>query len=130
VNEAAEIISKTADADANIIFGTTIDENLSDEIKITVIATGFDEFPKALRSYTSTSLIRPQHLQDRPQPKPAKDSFAIDGETPSNPNFDKDAQKTNSEPDSTDASQDDFTALDDEENEDEFDIPAFLRQSK
>lgn len=41
VNEAAEIVSQAADADANIIFGAVIDENLKDEIRITVIATGF-----------------------------------------------------------------------------------------
>lgn len=43
VNEAAELISSAADPDANIIFGAVIDENLQDEIKITVIATGFDQ---------------------------------------------------------------------------------------
>jgi cell division protein FtsZ len=43
VDEAAKIISQTADADANIIFGATIDEEMVDQIKITVIATGFDE---------------------------------------------------------------------------------------
>ncbi len=42
VNEAAEIIRKTAHPDANIIFGAVIDESMSDEIHITVIATGFD----------------------------------------------------------------------------------------
>jgi cell division protein FtsZ len=42
VNEAAEIIRKTAHPEANIIFGAVIDESLSDEIHITVIATGFD----------------------------------------------------------------------------------------
>jgi cell division protein FtsZ len=42
VNEAAELIAKAADSDANIIFGAMIDENLTDEIQITVIATGFD----------------------------------------------------------------------------------------
>lgn len=43
VNEAAEIISEAADPDANIIFGAVIDENLKDELRITVIATGFDD---------------------------------------------------------------------------------------
>ncbi|BEP29493.1 cell division protein FtsZ [Helicovermis profundi] len=42
VNEAAEIVSEAADEDANIIFGAVIDEALKDEIRITVIATGFD----------------------------------------------------------------------------------------
>lgn len=43
VNEAAEFIYEAADPDANIIFGAVIDENLQDEIKITVIATGFEK---------------------------------------------------------------------------------------
>lgn len=42
VNEAAELISSAADSEANIIFGAVIDENLQDEIRITVIATGFE----------------------------------------------------------------------------------------
>ncbi len=43
VNEAAEIIARAADPDANIIFGAVIDETMRDEVKITLIATGFDQ---------------------------------------------------------------------------------------
>lgn len=43
INEAAEIVQEAADPDANIIFGAVIDESLKDEIRITVIATGFEE---------------------------------------------------------------------------------------
>jgi cell division protein FtsZ len=43
VNEASSIIRESADDDANIIFGAVIDESLHDEMKITVIATGFDK---------------------------------------------------------------------------------------
>ncbi|WP_298705851.1 cell division protein FtsZ [uncultured Veillonella sp.] len=46
INEAAEIISEAADPEANIIFGSVIDENLGDRIQITVIATGFGNQPK------------------------------------------------------------------------------------
>ena len=42
ITEAAKIISESADPDANIIFGAVIDEKLEDEVRITVIATGFD----------------------------------------------------------------------------------------
>jgi len=42
VNEAADLIRQSVDPDANIIFGAGVDEALKDEIKITVIATGFD----------------------------------------------------------------------------------------
>jgi len=43
VNQAAEIIKSTAHPDVNLIFGAVIDENMKDEIRITVIATGFDQ---------------------------------------------------------------------------------------
>jgi len=42
VNEAAEIVGSASDADANIIFGAVIDEGLGDQVRVTVIATGFD----------------------------------------------------------------------------------------
>ena len=45
VNTAAEMIQKSADPDANIIIGAAIDENLKDEMMITVIATGFEKGP-------------------------------------------------------------------------------------
>jgi cell division protein FtsZ len=43
VNEAMEVIHDVADPDANIIFGTVIDEGLGDAVRVTVIAAGFDE---------------------------------------------------------------------------------------
>ncbi len=42
VNEAAELVSGAADSNCNIIFGAVIDESMSDEVKVTVVATGFD----------------------------------------------------------------------------------------
>jgi cell division protein FtsZ len=41
VNEAAEVVTSAADPNANIIFGAVIDESLGDEVRVTVIATGF-----------------------------------------------------------------------------------------
>jgi len=41
VNEAAEVVTGAADQNANVIFGAVIDENLKDEVRVTVIATGF-----------------------------------------------------------------------------------------
>lgn len=42
VNEAAKIVEQAADKDANIIFGAAVDESLDDEVRVIVIATGFD----------------------------------------------------------------------------------------
>lgn len=44
VNEAAEVITASSDPEAKIIFGTVIDERMGDELKVTVIATGFRSF--------------------------------------------------------------------------------------
>jgi cell division protein FtsZ len=41
VNEAAEVVTGAADQNANVIFGAVIDESLKDEVRVTVIATGF-----------------------------------------------------------------------------------------
>ena len=65
INEAAEIISEAADPDANIIFGSVIDESLGDKVQITVVATGFNsnaksvpEFGKiTVRDYAGDSFI-------------------------------------------------------------------------
>ncbi|MBU2236129.1 cell division protein FtsZ, partial [Patescibacteria group bacterium] len=57
VNEAAKIITESADQNAKVIFGSVVDESLDDEIKITVIATGFGEGskPKALKRDVSSA---------------------------------------------------------------------------
>lgn len=48
VNEAAELVAEAADAEANIIFGAVIDDSLEDEVRITVIATGFEKVDKKI----------------------------------------------------------------------------------
>ena len=58
VNTAAELVQRSVDPEANIIFGTVIDPEMNDEIKITVIATGFeqqDEMKTARLDSISTS---------------------------------------------------------------------------
>jgi cell division protein FtsZ len=60
VNEAAEVIKEAADPEANIIFGTVIDDRMRDEVKVTVIATGFDATRKprpASRAVTAASEV-------------------------------------------------------------------------
>ncbi len=53
VNEASTIIQSAAHEDANIIFGAVLDEKMKDEVKITVIATGFKETPLSREHYDS-----------------------------------------------------------------------------
>jgi cell division protein FtsZ len=64
VNEAAEIIAQAADPEANIIFGAVIDDSLEDEVRITVIATGFDRVAQAPRTPVEEIQIRPFSAED------------------------------------------------------------------
>jgi cell division protein FtsZ len=74
VNEAAEIIADAADTDANIIFGTVIDDALGDEVKVTVIAAGFagehNERSGLLRPVKSSTRPRESVAERAPEPKP------------------------------------------------------------
>jgi cell division protein FtsZ len=74
VNEASTIIREAADEDANIIFGAVIDENLKDEMKITVIATGFGQESIAVASAAAVSSLpsnQPRYVQ-RPGEDPMR----------------------------------------------------------
>ena len=73
MNAAAEIIHGVAHQDANIIFGTVIDDEMGDEVRVTVIAAGFDRWDSA-----SAQSARPS-VRAVPDPKPSstlKDLFA------------------------------------------------------
>ncbi len=106
VSEAADMISTHADPDANIIFGATIDESMGDQIKISVIATGFDNTRgnfAALQQVGSTARI---HYDDNNDSGGGDDTnFPPSPPTPTS---------------SSGSSNDD---------QDPFDIPAFLRQN-
>jgi cell division protein FtsZ len=76
VDEAAKIISSAADPDANIIFGATIDQSMHDQMKITVIATGFDQTRQTLREFitppirkTEEQTVVSQSVQASQQPQ-------------------------------------------------------------
>jgi cell division protein FtsZ len=59
VDEAARIISSAADPDANVIFGAVIKPDLTDQVRITVIATGFDETRSRLAQMSQTQAQKP-----------------------------------------------------------------------
>lgn len=69
VNEAADLIRQSVDQDANIIFGAGIDESLGDSIKITVIATGFEEkaeekINKIIKDRSKGETLKNVHTED------------------------------------------------------------------
>jgi cell division protein FtsZ len=64
INEAAALVSQAAHAEANIIFGATIDDALGDEVRVTVIAAGFDGgMPQRRDEGTVLRRERPQQSQ-------------------------------------------------------------------
>jgi len=65
VNEAAEVVTSAADQNANVIFGAVIDEALKDEVRVTVIATGFG--PGAHRRRRRTTIEEPEPATSRPE---------------------------------------------------------------
>lgn len=70
VDEAAKIIAASADPDANIIFGATIDDTMHDQMKITVIATGFDQTKQRLKEFITPQVAQTDD-QNVPSPEEA-----------------------------------------------------------
>ena len=67
INDAADIVAKNVDPDANIIFGTVVDESLGDQVRVTVIATGLDDSSQdSLPSLDSGSSGRASRTTSRP----------------------------------------------------------------
>ena len=66
-NEAVTLVMDAADDDAEIIFGTVIDEDMEDDIKVTVIATGLNHDQKSLNLSSSNNLTKTQRLDKAPR---------------------------------------------------------------
>lgn len=133
VDEAARIISETADADANIIFGSAINEKLVDQMRITVIATGFDETRSRLMGMVSrTRPVAPsmggivsEKAQREPEPQPTRINQPWGIKT----HEERVETAPASEPNSPQPTSQ-FTPPDQKDPLDDWDIPAFLRQGR
>ncbi len=112
VNQAAAIIKETAHPEVNLIFGAVIDPNLADEIRVTVIATGFERTGMPRRT-----IERPTASNTRPLPRSqsvaASNANSVPAEVPAAP-----SQRT--------AELSEFQTR--SYNPDDLDIPAFLRR--
>jgi cell division protein FtsZ len=78
VNEAAEIIHGVAHPDANIIFGAVIDDDMGDEVRVTVIAAGFDRWDDERSRSRDRDERRPSLDPDDDQPPTTTDLFGDD----------------------------------------------------
>ncbi len=74
LSEAAELVAQSAHPDANIIFGTVIDDALGDEVRVTVIAAGFDG---GLPKRVSVPVIDAASLSGNADPIAANDPLAV-----------------------------------------------------
>jgi len=79
VNEASSLIQAEAHEDANIIFGTVIDENMGDEIRITVIATGFEDISGRKNTVVKMSSMGGMKRDDLSKPAYLRKDKVIDG---------------------------------------------------
>lgn len=111
IDEAAKIITEAADPDANIIFGSIVDESMSGEVKITVIATGFDEELSIKKPSKPQTQQAPSYQGYTPPPQPNQFSPFID-------------RAVEEQADQMPAQE----VGEPETNEDELEVPAFIRR--
>ncbi len=71
VNEAARIITASADQNAKVIFGAVIDESMKDEVRITVIATGFGSKQKTIRKIMPFGMKKEEMISEPTEPRPS-----------------------------------------------------------
>jgi len=117
VSEAAKVITSAADEEAKIIFGAVIDEKMKDQIKITVVATGFDGHTKAsggepIKSYTPNAFIveKDNEKEEAPAIDRNKNKFSVFRSLPVKPALEKKAEKPSVKED------------------DDLSVPAFIRK--
>ncbi len=119
VNEAANVITQSADPNAKVIFGTVVDESLGDEVKVTVIATGFTGQPLKrkdldLKDLKSSLRVEKEEVHLRE----AKEISKIEEEEPMSPS------RKYARP----LPQQKTTEQKKNEEEEELEIPAFIRK--
>ena len=141
VNEAAEVIHGVAHPDANIIFGTVIDDEMGDEVRFTVIAAGFDrwdekggrekrrarptsESPDAERRGRGPDRgDRPERGEPGPGDRPARGPRRERSDVPGG----DDPRERPSRSERPSRRVDLFATDDDDDDDDDFDVPSFLR---
>lgn len=110
VQEAADIVASASDEDVNMIFGSVINDNLKDEIIVTVIATGFNEEPLTARSARTGGFGAGRQQQQPTQPQaPVREPRREEA-----PSYQQESLRNQSQQHSS-------------QQEDTLDIPTFLR---
>jgi cell division protein FtsZ len=118
VNEAATLIQEEAHEEANIIFGAVIDESMGDEVRITVIATGFGEYADERQK------PRPTETKAPADPRPVRRVGLIAEDELDVPTW----QRRGKESPAATAARAARPANGADQGEDEYDVPTFLRR--
>jgi len=114
IDEAAKVITKNVDPDAKVKFGAVIDEDMGDEVRITVIATGFDESNRRPAPVVLPAVD--EHKKPTSVHAPVQDQTPVREPVARKPLF-------------TPASVDPVPTMQPAaEDEDELDVPAFIRK--
>lgn len=119
IDEAAKAITEAADPDANIIFGANIDEAMQGEVKITVIATGFDSESINKERFRFQKSQPGQPVQASPQT--VTNPWSASGYNQAEPEIDS---PINSQPPRRGA----YEEEEEKKDEEELDVPAFIRR--
>ena len=131
IDEAAKVITKSIDTDAKVKFGAVIDETLGDSVRITVIATGFEEGNKRLSSMMDAEPRRsnmPEPKIFQPQQPPMEARKPLFNPAPAQP-FQPPAQPQQPAPAIQPMPKQQPQQMQPESSEDdELDIPAFIRK--
>lgn len=124
VDEAAKVIAQAADPDANIIFGATIDEGMVDQVKITVVATGFDETRQKMNQWREPGAPSPAGGFSPFSPAQPQQPPMATNEQPTHTNVQFPPANLGSQQPTGNANSGNTT------EDDEYDVPTFLRQNR
>jgi cell division protein FtsZ len=124
VNEAAKIITVAADEEAKIIFGAVIDEKLKDQIKITVVATGFDGHSQTKKNKSSRPVYTPNTFIAE---KDGKKENLVGKDEKNKAKFSSIFKNLPVKP-KTDEKKPNKPVLENDEEDDDLTIPTFIRK--
>jgi cell division protein FtsZ len=130
VNEAAAIIQQSAHPEVNMIFGAQVDESLGDEVRITVIATGFEQSKVQQRMQSNQRRTAPPPPVSRPQAsEPRTQSTPRQQEPPRElpPQRPTQQEPARQEPPRREQQQQDYNVYEQYDDVDNIDLPPFIR---
>src|SRR5262249_7643243 len=125
----ATLIQEEADEDANIIFGAVIDEGMGDEVRITVIATGFGERDAERAQRPGNGVERPALAHHAADGRPIRRHGLLNEADYDTPAFQRRGRETPARPAPRSPVPQTSNGNGNGDGDDEYDIPTFLRRN-